>query len=236
MKYSIRISFIVFLIDYKSSIASLRATPKFNFNLDVGNINHLLLHSQRFQVPSRLYSSLTHVDEHGRARMVDVGEKKVTSRLAVAEGSVHVGQKIIKLIEKNEIKKGDVLSIAQISGILGAKRTAELIPLCHNIPLTSVKVELKLNKLLNDVEISAAVKCDGKTGVEMEALMAVSLAALTIYDMCKAVSHKMVIKDIRLIKKTGGKSDYNEPIIQLNYKQTDDQSKMIKEPFYPLHI
>lgn len=159
--------------------------------------------------PGRHFSThLTHVDEHGKASMVDVGGKEPSTRIATAKGRIYVGEQIISMIKGNSIKKGDVLSVARISGIMGAKRTAEIIPLCHNIPLQSIKVEASLDESTQEVEIVAIVKCHGMTGVEMEALVAVSTALLTIYDMCKAVSQQMVIRDVCLVKKTGGKSDY----------------------------
>lgn len=156
---------------------------------------------------ARLFSSnrnLTHVDESGKAKMVNVIDKEETKRRAVAKGQVFVGAEISKLIAANMMKKGDVLSIAQIAGIMGAKNTSNLIPLTHNIPLSSIKIEVKLIENYF-VEIEAAVECFGKTGVEIEALMAVSISALTIYDMCKAVSHDIIISDIQLMEKSGGK-------------------------------
>lgn len=142
--------------------------------------------------------------------MVDVGDKATTTRNAVAKGRIFVGEEIFELIRKNEIAKGDVLSIAKISGIINAKRTSEIIPLCHNIMLNSVNLETEMIEESKEIEITASVKCSGRTGVEMEALVAVSTAALTIYDMCKAVSHDMVIRDVHLVKKTGGKSDFHK--------------------------
>lgn len=156
---------------------------------------------------ARLYSSnrnLTHVDESGKAKMVNVIDKEETKRRAVAKGQVFVGAEISKLIAANMMKKGDVLSIAQIAGIMGAKNTSNLIPLTHNIPLSSIKIEVKLNENYF-VEIEAAVECFGRTGVEIEALMAVSISALTIYDMCKAVSQNIKISNIQLMEKSGGK-------------------------------
>lgn len=175
----------------------------------------VLRHPGRFFLPppiilkmqARLYSSsrnLTHVDESGKAKMVNVIDKEETKRRAVAKGQVFVGAEISKLIAANMMKKGDVLSIAQIAGIMGAKNTSNLIPLTHNIPLSSIKIEVKLNENYF-VEIEAAVECFGRTGVEIEALMAVSISALTIYDMCKAVSHDIIISNIRLMEKSGGK-------------------------------
>lgn len=138
--------------------------------------------------------------------MVNVIDKKETKRRAVAQGEVIVGTEISKLIQSNTMKKGDVLTVAQISGILGAKNTSNLIPLTHNIPLSSVKVNIQLDGEI--VRIEASVECFGKTGVEIEALTAVSLAALTIYDMCKAVSHDIKITNIQLKEKFGGKTNF----------------------------
>lgn len=140
--------------------------------------------------------------------MVNVIDKKESKRIAVSRGIVIVGPEITKLIAGNLMKKGDVLTIAQIAGIMAAKNTSSLIPLTHNIPLSSVKVDVKLNEELHQVEIHATVECYGKTGVEIEALTAVSVAALTVYDMCKAVSHDITISNIQLIEKRGGKADF----------------------------
>lgn len=150
--------------------------------------------------------NLTHLDETGRARMVDVGAKDDTERLAVARGEVVMKPETLELIRAGQIKKGDVLTIAQIAGIQAAKRTSELIPLCHPIPLTKIDVDLSLDDFLPGVQITAAAKTIGKTGVEMEALTAVSVAALTIYDMAKAAEKTMKIQNIRLVEKHGGKS------------------------------
>ena len=146
----------------------------------------------------------THFDEQGRARMVDVGEKPVTERTAVAAGRVLVNRETFDLIRSGGVKKGDVLTVAQIAGILGAKRTPDLIPMCHPILIDGVRVRLWLDEGRCSVEIEAAVTCTGRTGVEMEALTAVSTAALTVYDMCKAVQKDMVIEGIRLCAKSGG--------------------------------
>ena len=152
----------------------------------------------------------THFDESGRAKMVNVGEKSITQRKAIAAGRVLVNQKTFELIRTGGMKKGDVLTVAQIAGIMGAKRTPDLIPMCHLIQLEGVKLKLWLDSENFSVEIWAEVSCEGKTGVEMEALTAVSVAALTVYDMCKAVQRDMIITDIRLISKTGGvHGDYN---------------------------
>lgn len=143
---------------------------------------------------------LSHTDTKGKARMVDVGEKPVQSRTAIASGNIILQPATIKLIKENGMKKGEVLSIAEFAGIMGAKKTSELIPLCHPLLLTDVQVSAKLIK--NGVEISATVKCQGQTGVEMEALTAVSVGLLTVYDMCKAVDKTMVMQDIQLVSKT----------------------------------
>ena len=148
----------------------------------------------------------THFNGSGRARMVDVSEKAETARTAVAFGRVLVRRDTFDLIRSGGMKKGDVLTTAQIGGIMGAKRTAEIIPMCHNIPLSGGDSEFHLNEDDLAVEITATAKCTGKTGVEMEALTAVSVAALTVYDMCKAVQRDMVIDGICLLKKSGGKS------------------------------
>ena len=149
-------------------------------------------------------SDFTHFNEQGRAKMVDVGEKAVSQRVAVAAGRVLVNKETFALIQSGGMKKGDVLTVAQIAGVMGAKRTPDLIPMCHPILMNGINLELRLNEEDLAVEIQATVSCDGKTGVEMEALTAVSTAALTVYDMCKAVQKDMVITDIRLLRKTGG--------------------------------
>jgi cyclic pyranopterin phosphate synthase len=149
---------------------------------------------------------LTHLDEHGRARMVDVSAKPDTERTAVARGEIHMKPETLALIRGGQIKKGDVLTIAQIAGITASKRTSDLIPLCHPLPLTRVDVDLALDDDLPGVVITAAVRTVGKTGVEMEALTAVSVAALTVYDMAKAAEKTMRIQNIRLVEKHGGQS------------------------------
>jgi len=151
-------------------------------------------------------SGLTHFDEQGNARMVDVGGKEVTERVATARGSVLMQPETIALIRQGGIKKGDVLSVARLAGIMGAKKTPDLIPLCHPLSLSSVTVDLSVDEARNAVDITATCKLSGKTGVEMEALTAVSIAALTVYDMCKAVDKGMRLTDIRLTHKSGGKS------------------------------
>jgi cyclic pyranopterin phosphate synthase len=151
-------------------------------------------------------SAFSHFDEAGNAVMVDVTGKAVTERTAVASGRVLMRPETLALLERREIAKGDVLSVAQLAGIMAAKRTAELIPLCHPLPLSSVRVELACRPEQAAVEITATCRSVGRTGVEMEALCAVSAAALTVYDMCKAVDRAMRITDIRLRHKSGGKS------------------------------
>lgn len=148
----------------------------------------------------------THFDDRGNARMVNVGDKSETKRTAVAAGRVLMNQKTFSLVRSGGVKKGDVLTVAQIAGIMGAKRTPELIPMCHPVQLTGVELELSLNEEMLSVDILATTSCTGATGVEMEALTAVSAAALTVYDMCKAVQRDMVIDDIRLLRKSGGQS------------------------------
>jgi molybdenum cofactor biosynthesis protein MoaC len=153
--------------------------------------------------------TLTHVDSEGKVRMVDVSSKTDTVRTAVAAGQVRLGKEAFDLVANNQIRKGDVLAIAQIAGIMGAKHTSTLIPLCHSVLLKGVDVNLKLNAEACTVDIRAYAKTVGPTGVEMEALTAVSITALTIYDMCKSVSKDIQINDIRLLAKTGGQSgDY----------------------------
>ena len=148
----------------------------------------------------------THFDEDGKARMVDVSAKAETDRVAVATGAVLMAPATLKLIMEGGAKKGDVLAVAQLAGIMAAKRTAELIPLCHPLPLTSVEVVLSCDPARNAVDITATCRTTGRTGVEMEALTAASVAALTVYDMCKAVDRAMVLTDIKLKHKSGGKS------------------------------
>ncbi|MCO5186862.1 MAG: cyclic pyranopterin monophosphate synthase MoaC [Anaerolineae bacterium] len=149
---------------------------------------------------------LTHVDEHGRVTMVDVGVKDVTRREATARGAVQMQPKTLALIMAGQMKKGDVLVTAQLAGVMAAKRTSELIPLCHPLPLTYIDVLCEPNSAESRIDITATVRCDGKTGVEMEALTAVTVAALTIYDMAKAVDRSMMLTAIRVVAKTGGKS------------------------------
>ena len=146
----------------------------------------------------------THFNEQGKAKMVDVGDKPVSHRTAVAAASVKVNRETFRLIQSGGMKKGDVLTVAQIAGIMGAKKTWELIPMCHPIFLQGIDLNFHLEEKDYSIRIRASVKCDGKTGVEMEALTAVSVAALTVYDMCKAVQKDIEITDIRLLHKSGG--------------------------------
>jgi cyclic pyranopterin phosphate synthase len=155
-------------------------------------------------------TKLTHFDADGNALMVDVGAKPETERSATAAGSVYMQPATVQLIRDGGVKKGDVLSVAQLAGIMAAKRTPDLIPLCHPLALSSVTVDLRVDAARNAVDITATCKLKGRTGVEMEALTAVSIAALTIYDMCKAVDRAMRITDIRLTHKAGGKSGVYE--------------------------
>lgn len=149
---------------------------------------------------------LTHMDESGRPRMVDVAEKSDTHRQAVARGLVRMQPSTLELIKKGQVAKGDVLSVAQLAGIMAAKQTSHLIPLCHPILISDVRIEFDIDDRESMVAITATVESTGKTGVEMEAMTATAVAALTIYDMCKAVDRGMKIENIRLIRKSGGKS------------------------------
>lgn len=149
---------------------------------------------------------LTHTDQSGKLNMVDISDKANTTRVAIASGIVYLGEQAFQLVKENRMKKGDVTTVAKIAGINGAKRASDLIPLCHNIPLSKVSVDIELNQDINAVIVTSLAKSYGKTGVEMEALTAVTVAALTVYDMCKAVSKDIVIGNIQLIHKSGGKS------------------------------
>ena len=151
-------------------------------------------------------TGFTHFDEQGKARMVDVSDKAATERVATARGRVRVQPETLALIEQGQVAKGDVLSVARLAGIMGAKRTPDLIPLCHPLALSAVSVDLTLDRAGPAIEITATCRLVGRTGVEMEALTAVAVAALTVYDMCKSVDRGMVLTDIRLVHKSGGKS------------------------------
>jgi cyclic pyranopterin phosphate synthase len=147
---------------------------------------------------------LTHINDKGYAKMVDISEKNDTNRVAVASGKIYISDETLDRVKNGGIKKGDVLSVAQVAGIMGAKNTSSIIPMCHNINLVGCDLEFNINE--NYIEILCTAKSCGKTGVEMEALSGVSIAALTIYDMCKAIDKKMIIGDIHLVEKRGGKS------------------------------
>lgn len=156
-------------------------------------------------------SKLTHVDEKGRAQMVDVSEKPETKRIATAKGRIYMAAETLTLIEQGGVKKGDVYTVARIGAIMAAKKTADLIPLCHPLPIQNIQVDLVSNMAENCVEITATASLYGRTGIEMEALTAVSVAGLVIYDMCKAADKKMRISHVRLVHKSGGKSGtFNE--------------------------
>lgn len=150
--------------------------------------------------------NLTHINDEGRARIVDISDKNVTDREALAQGYVYMKKETLERIKEGTLKKGDVLAVSQVAGIMGAKQTPSIIPMCHPIIITGCDISFKLNFDKNRVEILATVKNSGQTGVEMEALTAVSIAGLTIYDMCKAIDKEMVISDVMLLKKIGGKS------------------------------
>ena len=151
-------------------------------------------------------NELTHLRKDGKANMVDVGEKEITKRKAVAKCDVHLEKETFEAVHNSEIKKGSVLDVARIAGIMASKQTSVLIPLCHNIPLNKVSVDFEMDTERNVISIKGEASSIGRTGVEMEALMAVSITALTIYDMCKSLSHEITIRNIRLETKTGGKS------------------------------
>ena len=153
-------------------------------------------------------SKLTHFDKSGRASMVDVTGKKDTERYAAATGQVYMRPETVLLIEEDNIKKGDVITVSKIAGIMAAKKVDELIPMCHKLNLTDVSIDIKIDKKHSLLEITCNVKSTGKTGVEMEALTGVSVAALAVYDMCKAVDRGIIISDIKLIEKYGGKSGH----------------------------
>ena len=150
-------------------------------------------------------AKLTHIDENGASRMVDVSEKNITERIAVAHARVTMKPETFNLIMDKKVAKGDVLGVARVAGIMAAKKTSELVPMCHPLNLNSVKIDYEDNNQ-DSIEITSEVKVTGKTGVEMEALTAVSICALTIYDMCKSADRSMIISDVYLVKKSGGKS------------------------------
>lgn len=185
---------------HKSTITEKSYKKHFLHLKNMNSFQAIRFHSTNSPGPE-----LTHVDTKGKIKMVDVEKKDTTLRTAGASAVIKVGPTIAKLIKENSLKKGNVLTVAEVAGILGAKKTSELIPLCHNIPLTDIKVTVFLNDK-NEVVVQAFIQCTGKTGVEMEALTAVSVASLTVYDMCKAVSKDIIISDIQLVSKTGGQS------------------------------
>lgn len=148
----------------------------------------------------------THFNKNGKARMVDVGGKDETKRVAIARGTIKMNRETLNKVRDGQMKKGDVLAVAQVAGIMGAKKTSDIVPMCHNILINGVDLNFEIDEENSSIDIEAEVRTTGKTGVEMEALSAVSIAALTIYDMCKAIDKEMVIDHIRLVKKTGGKS------------------------------
>lgn len=154
----------------------------------------------------KIMNELTHIDKNGRPKMVDVGEKADTHRVAVAKGSIYMNPETLQRIIGGELKKGDVLSVAQTAGIMAAKNTANAIPMCHNIFITGVEMDFLIDEEKSAIHIEAMTSTIGKTGIEMESLHGVTIAALTIYDMCKAIDRGMRITDIRLVKKDGGKS------------------------------
>ena len=152
---------------------------------------------------------ISHLNKKNLPNIVDISKKKITERIAIAEGIIQFSKSTFKKIESLKTKKGEIESVAIIAGILGAKKTSELIPLCHNIAIENIDIQIKLVKKISSLKITSAIKCRDKTGVEMEALTAVSIACLTIYDMCKSIDKKIIIKEIKLIKKQGGKSDFS---------------------------
>ena len=152
---------------------------------------------------------ISHLNKKNKPKIVDVSIKKISRRIAIAEGIVKFSKSTFKKIESLKTKKGEIESIAIIAGILGAKKTSELIPLCHNIAIENIDIQIKLVKKLSSLKIISTIQCRDKTGVEMEALTSVSIACLTIYDMCKSLDKKIIIKEIKLIKKQGGKSDFS---------------------------
>ena len=153
----------------------------------------------------------SHFDKKGAAKMVDISKKKITTRVAIAEGFIHMKKSTLEMIQKGLHKKGDVLSIARIAGIMGAKKTSELIPLCHPLNIEAINIDFEINNKINQINVLVNCKTSNKTGIEIEALTAVSICTLTIYDMCKSVDRSMHIDNIRLVHKSGGKSGtYNK--------------------------
>ena len=156
---------------------------------------------------------LSHIDKKGNAKIVDISNKKITKRIAIASGMIFVTNEILEQIRKNETKKGDIFTVAKIAGIMAAKKTSDLIPLCHPLKIDDIQIAFRVDDSKKVIYAEAEVKCENKTGVEMEALTAISITLLTIYDMCKAVSHKMKITDVRLINKSGGKTNFSNQSI-----------------------
>ena len=156
---------------------------------------------------------LSHIDKKGNAKIVDISNKKITKRIAIASGMIFVTQEILEQIKKNETKKGDIFTVAKIAGIMAAKKTSDLIPLCHPLKIDDIQIAFNVDDSKKVIIAEAKVKCENKTGVEMEALTAISITLLTIYDMCKAISNQMRITDVRLISKTGGKTNFSKQSI-----------------------
>jgi len=148
---------------------------------------------------------LTHIDKKGNAKIVDISKKEISSRLAISSGKIYVSEEVIYQINSNTNKKGDILSVSRIAGIMAAKKTSDLIPLCHPLKIDDISIEFKINENEKYIEATTTVKCEEKTGVEMEAITATSICLVTIYDMCKAIDSKMIISDIKLLNKYGGK-------------------------------
>lgn len=190
---------------HKAPLLAFVLSPRFGPSTTAWHLRDVPLY-HFISIIKTMSSKLTHLDESGRARMVDVGQKDVTERVAVARGAVHMEPHTLQLIIEGNLKKGDVLTVAELAGVMAAKRTSELIPLCHTLFLNKVDVVCTPNQEKNCVEIEATVRVSGKTGVEMEALTAVSIAGLTIYDMAKAVDRSMYLGDVRLVLKEGGRS------------------------------
>ena len=164
-------------------------------------------------------AELTHINNEGRARMVDVSDKKATLRMAEAGCTVFLNAETFGLIKRGEVKKGDVLAVAQVAGIMAAKRTSDIIPMCHPITITGADISFSADEERYAIDITATVRCNGETGVEMEALTAATVAALTIYDMCKAAQKDIEISNVRLIEKTGGKSEYKSKRTNNKYNE-----------------
>lgn len=156
---------------------------------------------------------LSHIDKKGNAKIVDISNKKITKRIAIASGMIFVTNEILEQIKKNETKKGDIFTVAKIAGIMAAKKTSDLIPLCHPLKIDDIQIAFNVDDSKKVIIAEAEVKCENKTGVEMEALTAISITLLTIYDMCKAISHEMKITDVHLIKKSGGKTNFSNQSI-----------------------